>query len=159
MKKFYVWIIILLLFDLGTKVWVGRSISIGESIQVNDILNFVLVHNKGMGFGMFSSYPHLVLLLQFIGVIAITWFLTTISSKHTILQSVTKILIISGAIGNLLNRFILGYVIDFISIKPYPFVFNLADLELRTGLILFIYLLIKESLHNFKAEKIDQRRF
>lgn len=90
MKKFYVWIIILLLFDLGTKVWVGRSISIGESIQVNDILSFVLVHNKGMGFGMFSSYPHLVLLLQFIGVIAITWFLTTISSKHTILQSVTK---------------------------------------------------------------------
>ena len=100
-----------------------------------------------------------IILLQFIGVIAITWFLTTISSKHTILQSVTKILIISGAIGNLLNRFILGYVIDFISIKPYPFVFNLADLELRTGLILFICVLIKESLHNFKAEKIEQRRF
>ena len=59
-------------------------------------------------------------------------------------------------IGNLLNRLILGYVIDFISIKPYPFVFNMADIELRIGLLLIIYLLIKKFVYNFKYVGIKQ---
>jgi signal peptidase II len=130
--------------------------SIGERIEINDHFSFVLVHNKGIGFGVFSSHPLFVLILQFIGILSITFFL---GSKHTNLQLVIKILILSGAIGNLLNRLILGYVIDFILIKPYPFVFNMADIELRIGLLLIIYLIIKKFVYNFKTEKIKQERF
>ena len=63
MKKVYLWIILLLLFDIGTKVW-AENIPIGDSIEVSHHLSFVLVHNKGIGFGMFSSHPHFVLILQ-----------------------------------------------------------------------------------------------
>ena len=61
-------------------------------------------------------------------------------------------LILSGAIGNLVDRLFLGYVRDFISIKLFSFVFNLADLFITAGVICFlVYLLI--SLIKEKKEK------
>lgn len=154
MSKFYIWISVLLLSDLGTKVWAERSLLPGEKIQVNNLLRLILVHNKGVGFGLFSSNTQFAYALEFFGVIAAALFLFTLHGKQVFLESAITILIISGAAGNLLSRMIFGYVIDFILIKPYPFVFNIADLELRTGLLLFVFLLMKKSLIKDKGKRI-----
>ena len=64
--------------------------------------------------------------------------------------------LISGAIGNLVDRIFLGYVRDFVSIKLFSFVFNLADLFITAGVICFlIYMIvamIKEKRNNKKNE-------
>ena len=151
MKKLYIWIVFLLMIDLGTKWWAERSIPIGNGIKLSNQVSFVLVHNKGISFGILSSHPYFALILQIVGVLSIAFFVTTFSSKYKVLQSVIKILILSGAIGNFLNRLVFGYVIDFISIKPYPFVFNIADIELRLGLFLIICFIITRSVNNFKT--------
>lgn len=144
MRKFFIWITVFLLADLVTKVWAGKNLSVGESIPIYDYIDIVLVHNTGIGFGMFTDFPRMVIIIQFIGMAAIIWLLTTVKSKHNLTMEISKVLIISGGLGNLINRIMSGYVIDFISIKPYPYVFNIADLELRGGFLILICLLIKQ---------------
>lgn len=153
MRKFFIWITVILLADLGTKVWAEKNLSMGERIQITDYIELVLVHNTGIGFGMFTDFPRMVLLIQFISVVAIIWFLTTVKSEHSLIMVIIKILIISGGLGNLINRLMLDYVIDFISIKPYPYVFNIADLEIRAGFLLIIFLLLK---HQFNKNKFNK---
>lgn len=53
-------------------------------------------------------------------------------------------LLLAGALGNLIDRIQYGYVVDFISYRGWPAIFNIADVEIRTGfLLLLIYYLVK----------------
>jgi lipoprotein signal peptidase len=153
MRRFYILMIFLLFIDLGTKTWAESHLFPGKAIQVSGIMNFTLVHNRGVGFGLFASDIYLVYLLELTGVIAVMLFLHPLRSKHPFWGSAAQVLIVSGAAGNLINRVISGYVIDFIAVKSYPFVFNAADIEIRIGVLLFIYLLVKEWLKKAFYEK------
>ena len=62
-------------------------------------------------------------------------------------------LIISGAIGNLIDRIFLGYVRDFISIRLFSFVFNIADLWVTLGVIFFVINLIMSIFRDKKKDK------
>ena len=62
-------------------------------------------------------------------------------------------MIISGAIGNLVDRIFLGYVRDFISIKIFSFVFNIADMFITFGVIFFAIHLIMSIIKEHKGKK------
>lgn len=112
-----------------------------NSIEVFSFFNFSLVHNKGVSFGLFSGLPFAKEIISCI-VIAITLFLIflLLKEKRAELRCAYS-LIISGAIGNTVDRITYGGVIDFLDFHiadiHYP-AFNVADTVIFIGVAILI---------------------
>jgi signal peptidase II len=136
--------------DQMTKWLVDHEMALHQSIAiVPHLLNLTYVRNTGVAFGLFSSPdPGLraLLLLVFslvaIGVILLFWFKSR--RGHLVLIGALA-LILGGALGNLIDRFRLGEVIDFIDVYwkdlHWP-AFNVADSAITLGVILLLIHLI-----------------
>lgn len=144
-NKFFLLILILLLifFDQLIKHWILQNIFLdGKIIQINQYLNLTPVWNKGISFGMFSNIEDINFFMVVLTIIIILflflWFFKTVS----FFQRLALTLIISGAIGNLLDRFKYEAVVDFIDFHinnlHWP-AFNFADSLITIGA--FIYLI------------------
>lgn len=111
-------------------------------VEITDFLNFCLIWNKGVSFGLFSNYenPRLPLLLA-AGLIVIFLLIMLCKAKHYY-QTVSLGLIIGGALGNIWDRYQYGAVVDFIEVyykKYYWPAFNLADSVVLIGLVLLLF--------------------
>lgn len=132
--------------DQGTKALVDRLLSLHESrTLVEGILQLTYVRNRGAAFGLFSdsSLPHQSLVLSGLGLLALTaialyaWKLPANSR----LPRTGLALIMGGALGNLLDRARLGYVIDFVDAYWGPHhwpAFNAADSAISIGVCLLV---------------------
>ena len=129
------------IFDRITKVTIIKNQLNNQSIFVTDYLNFELVWNTGIGFGLFSQnanlYYHLISLLIFTVII----FLIYLIVKAEFLEKVLYCLILGGALGNFYDRLIYFAVPDFIDIHIndfHWFTFNIADIFITLGIFLII---------------------
>lgn len=132
----YYGIMLFLLFiilDRLSKVW---ALTLNKPIDLG-ILEFVYVTNSGAGFSILQNQN---VLLSWIAVIA----LGIIIFYYNMFPKISFIMIISGIIGNLIDRVSYGYVIDFINFKFWP-VFNVADSLIFVGVIYTILIWIKEN--------------
>ena len=131
--------------DLCTK-WMVSSANFGTKIFIKSFFYLTLHHNQGVAFGFFfGQWPQIVLSLAILGALAVyaTHNENTQKTNGFLRQALLGI-IMGGAIGNLANRIWLGYVIDFIYLKPFP-VFNFADIGITLGLLtLFLITLNKQ---------------
>lgn len=120
-------------------------------VVIPNLFEFVFVKNTGAAYGIFGDSTVMLSAVSILFIIGFVLF-DIFNHKNDWLYVFGIGLIISGAIGNLVDRLFLGYVRDFISIKLFSFVFNLADLFITAGVICFlVYLLI--SLIKEKKEK------
>lgn len=141
-KIFYLLIMIFLFIDLLTKRWAEMYLILGEKVPIlPPWLNFELLHNSGASFGFLSGYTNILIVIQILGIGLLIYFYYTVNPV-SMLTRLGFALMISGALGNFVDRLLLHFVIDFISISWYPAIFNIADLEIRGGalLLLFLYL-------------------
>ena len=148
-ENFYFLIIVLLIFSLDryTKIEIIDNLS-ENSFYINDFINFDLVWNTGIGFGLFQSsssllYNSISLLIAF--VILFLIYISFISDK---LDKISFSLIIGGATGNFYDRIVFKAVPDFIDLHYnnfHWFTFNVADILITLGIIIF---LIKGLLEN-----------
>lgn len=109
-------------------------------------LSLLLTFNKGAAFGWFSKYQGILLVARLLVTLGIFIYLLLVKSSK--LLKISLILIISGAIGNIIDFLLYGYVIDFISfeILSYRFpVFNFADCFISIGTILLVISFIKKN--------------
>jgi signal peptidase II len=127
--------------DRFTKVAIINHQLNNQSIFVNEYLNFELIWNTGIGFGLFSQnaniYYHLISLLIFSVII----FLVYLTSKASFLEKILFSLVLGGAVGNFYDRLIYFAVPDFIDFHInnfHWFTFNIADIFITTGIILII---------------------
>ncbi|MFY9284741.1 MAG: signal peptidase II [Miniphocaeibacter sp.] len=113
---------------------------IGKKIQL------VYVENRGAAFGFFQNKKFILLFATIIIILLLVITLIKNYSKFSLLSIISLSLIIGGAIGNLIDRFFRGYVVDFISytfFNGYEFpVFNFADIFVVSGCILLIIAII-----------------
>ncbi|MEG0899730.1 MAG: signal peptidase II [Oscillospiraceae bacterium] len=136
--------IVLIIIDQLIKKWVILSIKPLESIHVIEgLLDFTYVENFGAAYGIFKDKKWFLVIITLILLIAIIYLLISkrINNKFMIFSSS---LIIGGGIGNLIDRFLYGYVVDFIDIGPlfsFP-VFNFADSCIVVGTGLFVIYLM-----------------
>ena len=113
-----------------------------EKIYVNEYLDFILVFNTGISYGLFSGggdFQKWILIS--LSILIIIFLLSLIRNESTILSKLSISFIIGGALGNLLDRFTYGAVVDFISLHAKGFswyIFNIADMFIVLGVILFI---------------------
>jgi signal peptidase II len=101
--------------------------------KVFDLPYLTLVHNTGVAFGLFGQHTLLLTVINVIILSLIYFFRKSIFPK-SLFGRVALIMILAGGFGNLTDRVLYGYVIDFIDIQIIP-VFNFADIFLNIGII------------------------
>ena len=126
-----------------------------EKIFVNEYLDFILVFNTGISYGLFSGggdFQKWILIS--LSILIIIFLLSLIRNESAILSKLSISFIIGGALGNVLDRFTYGAVVDFISLHARGFswyIFNIADMFIVLGVILFIlsqFILSKKNVGN-----------
>ncbi|MEM1156726.1 MAG: signal peptidase II [Verrucomicrobiota bacterium] len=139
---FYVLLVGIYIFDQATKAWILRDFWLGKSVEViPGFLNWTYVRNDGIAFGMFQGNNTLMaILVLFVCGIAI-WWATQLKWEFKIVN-VFAGLIAAGAVGNLTDRFRLGYVVDFVDadlgFMRWP-AFNVADSAICVAVVLMLY--------------------
>lgn len=109
----------------------------GVITTIPGFLQFVYVENTGAAFGMFDDFTMILTIITAICIVVVLAAMI-LYQKHTFFSRAASILIISGGIGNLIDRFLLGYVVDYIQVSFFPPIFNLADCFVVVGVIFFL---------------------
>lgn len=139
---FYFFLFFLLIFlDQISKYLVRKNFLISESHKFL-FFNITYLENTGVSFGMFKNNN---LLFIIISIVAFLFFLHkffSLNYNQNIFR-IPLIILLSGILGNLIDRIFLGYVVDFIDFRFWP-VFNLADSYLTISLIFILYLSFKK---------------
>ena len=105
---------------------------------IDGVFHITYAENTGAAFSMFNEHPEFTTILSCILILLIIGYVIySKPKKHLELISLT--LMISGGIGNLVNRLTLGYVVDFFDFRLINFaIFNIADVFIVVGACLFI---------------------
>ncbi len=108
---------------------------------IPNILKLTLVYNKGAGFGILQGQRLFFIIFSFLVLGAIIYKWKKIPAKNKVI--IPMGLLIGGLIGNLIDRIIHGYVIDFIDLGFWP-VFNIADSAITIAVVWLVIVLWKE---------------
>ena len=128
---------ILFFLDQVSKKLASSFLTFYNPIHVIDSLfSFELVHNYGAAYGIFQHKRVFLLIVATCFIVGLLFF-----SSYFITSQYSKIAIqflLAGAFGNMIDRLVYGYVIDFIDIKIFP-VFNFADIFINIAIGLFLF--------------------
>ena len=145
MRKILIFLF-LFLFDILSKYIVFNYIDLYQFIKITYFFDITHIHNFGVSFGLFAgTIPALVLVIIGLFVTAFVLYLYINSSEF--LERWGLFIIICGAIGNIVDRFINGYVIDFLYLhinQYYWPAFNFADIYISIGIIMIIVNMVKK---------------
>lgn len=141
-------IILGLTIDRLSKLWAINYLSKGnEVIVIKNFFSFSYLENRGAAFGIFQDKVVLLSLVTIIIIMAMVYYNFKYKPRSKMLRA-SFALIISGALGNLYDRIVYKFVVDFIlwhykDVYYYP-TFNIADVMVVVGTILLAICLIKE---------------
>ena len=133
--------IVVFIIDLVSKLIVSSNLKLHESISIIDkFFNITYAHNYGGAWSIFNDNTLLITIISLIVIVLLIIYII----KNKINKKIELIgysLVIGGGIGNLFDRIIYGYVIDFLDFNifgyDYP-IFNLADTFIVIGIFLLI---------------------
>ncbi len=126
------------LADQLTKYVVESLLYVGQSIPIiPQYFHITLVRNPGAMFGLMAHWRWFFIVVTIAALTILVLFMKDISGE-VIYAKIGLVLIMSGAVGNLIDRLRFGYVIDFIDFRIWP-VFNIADTVLCVGAIFFLF--------------------
>lgn len=134
---------------------ITKAILIGKNTTViPNVLNFTYTENTGVAFGIGSNNLLFIIIVNIIVLGMIIKFIKEREEQVNFSILISLILILSGGIGNLIDRIVRGYVIDFIDINLFNFPnFNIADISICIGIISLIVILYKSILKEKKVEE------
>jgi signal peptidase II len=148
--KYYFLSLILVIADQLTKMMVLGSLELYESIEITSFFSLTHVHNYGAAFSFLADedgwQQYFLVSISVIASIAIILWMRKTSTKQPY-KLIALSLILSGAIGNLIDRAVFGFVIDFINLHYQDFywpVFNVADTAITLGVILLLLVDFKQ---------------
>ena len=149
LKDIYVFGIIFIIADQMLKIILSNKMIVNQNfIVIKNFFSIRLVHNTGAAFSILSNSR---LLLTSIGILALIGLIFYIKSLDAIddIDTFVYALLFGGIVGNLIDRIIYGYVIDYISFQfgSYYFpIFNFADICIVLAVIIILIRTVKESL-------------
>ncbi len=147
MRNFYSWLaisLVVIVMDQVTKYGVTHTLAYGESIPLVPFFNLVLAYNTGAAFSFLASAGGWQrLFFTAIALVASAVIIHLLYKHHRqTLFSFALCLILGGALGNLIDRIVLGYVVDFLDfyVAGYHWpAFNVADSAITAGAILLVW--------------------
>lgn len=131
------------LADILSKYIVTAKMSVGQSIPLwEKVFHLTYVRNTGAAFSMLEGQRIFLIAVPIIVILAVIIY-TIVKKPKSKLLMLSFAMIISGGIGNLIDRIRFGYVIDFLDFRLINFpVFNVADIWVTLGAALFVCLLL-----------------
>ena len=154
-KKYLIITFIFFIVDLISKQVLSKVLELGKSIKV--IKNFfyiTLCHNDGAAFSILRDKQILLIIITLIAL----FFIYKYMNKQDLgkYDSFAFSMITGGILGNLLDRVVYNYVIDFIDFKIFGYdfpVFNFADCFIVIGVTLLLIKSIKESINEYRSKR------
>ena len=144
-RKIMIVFLFTLFLDQITKSMIASWINVGKSIKIiKDFFYITYINNYGAAWSLFTDKNTFLIIISIIFVVIIYRFMYIFDKNRR--NNIAFGLILGGIIGNLIDRWLFGYVRDFIDFKifgyDYP-VFNVADMAVVFGVILLIIAIIK----------------
>ncbi len=141
MGIYFALFLILIAADQWIKLWAMRSLMPVGSIRVLPFLSLTYVENRGAAFGLLQGQRWILSAVS-IAVVILCLVCLVRNVFHTKAANLCVTLVAAGGAGNLIDRLLRGYVVDYLDINalfPYP-MFNLADCCVVVGAVLFVIL-------------------
>ena len=144
-KSYYLLCLAMVIFDQLMKQIVVSSFNLGESMVINSYLSWTYIQNTGAAFSILSGggaiqKAFLLAVSLFVSTMVMVWIHKTTAIRRQRLFG--QFFLLSGALGNLLDRAQYGYVVDFIDVHYQNYywpVFNVADGFIFIGVILLLF--------------------
>ncbi len=141
---FFIIILFVLSADQLSKYLVVSFLDLGQSVPILDrFFSITYVLNPGAALGLFAYKTIFFIVITVVVALIILYYYYHLPPYYKFTR-IGLALQLGGAAGNLVDRIRVGYVIDFINISFFPPIFNIADIAIVLGGILFIYSLWKE---------------
>ncbi len=136
---------VVIVLDQLTKLWASSSLELYDSIPVLPLFNITLAHNTGAAFSFLAQAGgwqrwFFTGIAIAVSVVIVIWLKRLPGNER--LQAVALSLILGGAIGNVWDRIVHGYVVDFIDVYYGSYhwpAFNIADSAITVGAVLLIW--------------------
>jgi signal peptidase II len=143
LAPWYALALLLVVLDQLTKYWVSASFGYGEARAVTGFFNLVLTHNQGAAFSFLAAaggwQRGFFISIALVAIIVISVLLARHADEKLFCFALA--LILGGAAGNVIDRILLGYVVDFLDFYlaawHWP-AFNLADSAITVGAVLMV---------------------
>ena len=140
--QYFVLFFAILILDQVSKEMIHLNMSLGESNAVlDDIFHITYIRNTGAAFSILNQ--HTVFLGVFAGIMVVTILVFVFLKRKKVhfMMLTALIMIAAGGTGNVIDRLMRGYVIDFFDFRIFP-VFNIADIFVTVGCVfLVVYVL------------------
>ena len=156
----WIWLtVVVIVLDQLTKYIASISLEMYKPIAVMPMFNWTLMHNTGAAFSFLADAGgwqrwFFALIAVVVSVVIVLWIKRL--QQHEKWQAIALSLILCGAIGNVIDRIWLGYVVDFIQVyyqQWYWPAFNIADSAIFIGVVMIIIDTIRES----RAERANNK--
>lgn len=148
--------VVFMLIDQLSKYIISSTLLLGESIKIiRSVFYIIYVQNTGAAWSILEGNRIFLVLISFVALFMIYKFFLK-DKNFTRIKEIGYGILIGGIFGNLIDRIIHGYVIDFISIYigSYIFpVFNIADIGIVIGAFITIFILLKEEYNENRNTK------
>ncbi len=153
-KKVYLITIIGIILDQISKLLIVSKLPPGESKTIIKKFFYIThVNNTGAAWGMFSNNTILLIIISILFTGFFIYFIE--HNKLKLYEEISSGLILSGIIGNMIDRIFRRYVVDFLNFYifgyDYP-VFNIADTFIVVGVIVLCIFYIKEAVTSWKKD-------
>ncbi len=142
----WLWLsLLVVVLDLGSKWLASSGLDYGVPVPLLPFFDLTLLHNRGAAFSLLADQPgwqrwFFALVALGVSVLLLVWLKRTPATNR--LSCISLTLILGGALGNLWDRLVHGYVVDFISLHYGPYywpAFNIADSAICVGAVLLVW--------------------
>lgn len=151
---YYLIAFVLFLIDQGTKYLIATKLEMYEQIPViGDFFLITSSRNRGAAFGILQDQLWFFIIVTLIVVGGIVWYLRKVTKEGRKLLPTALALVLGGALGNFIDRLLMGEVVDFLQFNfgSYTFpIFNIAD----SCIVIGVGLIILDTLLEGRREKI-----
>lgn len=144
MVRFVAWSALIVALDQLSKLWILDNLHEYQVVEVWPVFNLTLVYNTGAAFSFLADaggWQHyfFVMLAAGVSLLLLVWLLRLSAEQRLLAWALT--LVLGGAVGNLIDRLLLGKVVDFLQWHWHDWYFpsfNLADSAITLGVILLL---------------------
>jgi len=158
MKKDHIYIItfLFLFIDQLSKYIIKENLNLFEKIEIiPHFFSINYVQNEGAAWGILSNMSIVLTIISALFIILLNKYINKQNNLNK-LSIISYGLLLGGVLGNLIDRILYNYVIDFLDFNIFGYnypVFNIADIGIVIGCILLIINIIKEDYHDSKRCK------
>ena len=156
MKKIFLYSLLWVCLDQGVKKIITIYIGLGGSVTlIPSFLNITHVRNTGAAWSVLEGSRVFLILVSIIAIGLVYYFMIK-DKKIDKIEEIGYGILLGGILGNLFDRIIFGYVIDFLhfTFGNYQFpVFNIADIGIVIGTFIIIVIMLKEDFHENRGRR------